>query len=42
MGTRSGDLDPAIVNVISTKEGFRLRKWKPCSTRNPVCSGFPD
>jgi acetate kinase len=24
MGTRSGDLDPAIVNVISTKEGLSI------------------
>jgi acetate kinase len=31
MGTRSGDLDPAIVGVISTKEGSRWRRRRRCS-----------
>ena len=30
MGTRSGDIDPAIVNLIATKEGLSPQKWKCC------------
>ncbi len=30
MGTRSGDLDPAVTSLIATKEGCRRQKWTPC------------
>jgi acetate kinase len=36
MGTRSGDIDPAIVSLIATKEGRRR-----CSTPSPACSASP-
>ena len=41
MGTRSGDVDPAVLEFIAAKEGMSLRDSIDCSTSNPDCSASP-
>ena len=42
MGTRSGDLDPAIVGVhCAERRNVVHQKWTRCSIRNPDCWACP-
>ena len=42
MGTRSGDIDPAIVNIIATKEGLSTPEVEALLNRSPDCWASPD
>ena len=42
MGTRSGDIDPAIVTYIREKENLPQGKVNEILNKNPACWEFPE
>ena len=41
MGTRCGQLDPAVVLHLLRRKAWTQRRWRTCSTANPACWDCP-